>query len=249
MRTSLALLAVSTFLALAGQVAAQPRTGQDQDRVPSVRTTATALAEVEYDRAVMTIRFAGEGRDSAALTADLAARLSAFAKDLDPLGVPARDTRFSGPEITIRYAAEGQGPDRRRADGFRGRAEALVETADFARLSRIMATAARHGGLVQGVHFTRSNGEETERRLAEQAAKSAVEQARRLITAVGAVPGRILSIEDAEPYGRPLAAAAPRMLGAAAAETSPADIEVPVRPGKLKIERTMEVRVEILENR
>ncbi len=249
MRTSLAVLAFSVALAFAGAASAQPRTDHEQDRVPSVRTTATASAEVDYDRAVMTIRFAGEGRDSAALTAELAGRLSAFAKDLEPLGVPAGDTRFSGPEIAIRYAAEAQGPDRRRADGFRGSAEALVETGDFSRLSRIMTAAARHGGLVQGVRFSRADGEETERRLGEQAAKSAVEQARRLIAAVGAVPGRILSIEDAEPYGRPLAGAAPRMLGAAAAEAPRVDIDVPVRPGKLKIERTMEVRVEILENR
>ena len=242
-------IALSAFLALSSAAVAQGPTGPDVDLIPSVRTTATASAEVEYDRATVTVRFAGEGRDSAALTADLAARMAALAKDLEPLGIPARDTRFAGPRVMIRFAAEGPGPERRRADGFRGQAEAFIETADFARISRIMSIAARHGGLVQGVQFTHSKTEEADRSLGEQAARQAVEQARRLIAAVGAVPGRILSIGDPEPYGRPLAAAAPRMLGTAAAETQSPEIDVPIRPCKLKIERTMAVRVEILENR
>lgn len=225
------------LLAVCAALLAAPAAAQDSARAAYAEATGHAERETAFDRVRLGFRFVAESRESGPSTKDVADRLSASAKALEGEGVAGADIEVEGPRTQIKYAQSREGA--RRIDGYETQGAVFVTTSDLTSVSKLATLMVGRGAAMDEPGYFVAKQAEAERDLAAEAARDGVAQARRLIEAVGAKPGRILFI--GEPGG-----GGPRPMDFALRKAAAPSLDIPVRPGKALLTKSVVVRVEIL---
>lgn len=196
-----------------------------------VQLSASGVVEVQQDLLVLTLHATRDGKDAAAVQAQLRQALDAAMqearKGAEPGPMDVRTGQFS---LSPRYGPTGQ------ITGWQGRAEVVLEGRDFGRITQ---TAARINAMVIGqVGFGLSRGERTraEREAQGEAIRNFKSQAAELSQAFGFAGYTLREVAVSSHSSAP--GPRPRMM-AMEAKMSSADAPIAVEAGKSTVEVTV----------
>lgn len=202
-----------------------------------VQLSASGVVEVQQDLLVLTLHATRDGKDAAAVQAQLRKALDGAMqearKGAEPGPMDVRTGQFS---LSPRYGTGGQ------ITGWQGRAEVVLEGRDF---GRITATAARISTMVIGdVGFGLSRGERTraEREAQGEAIRNFKAQASELSQAFGFAGYTLREVAVSSHSNAP--GPRPRMM-AMEAKMASADAPITVEAGKSTVEVTVSGAVQM----
>lgn len=195
--------------------------------VPMHRVTlsATAAVELPQDWLTLTLATTRQGREAAAVQAELTQAVEAALSAVRPQAAPEQlVVRTGAMGLTPRYGRDGV------LTGWQGRAELVLEGRDFARITQAAAKAQSLS--LQGMFFGLSPAarQALEGRLQAQALARFQERASQAASSLGfsgfkVVEVQLGSVDDHQPPPRP------RMLMAMEAKSIGADAALPAEAG------------------
>lgn len=241
-RTSFVLLSLLCASAASAEEAAR------FPGVASVTAVGTAREIVAEDRATVHFVVKASGKSVEEVAPDLARRAQKLVEALRALGLPDQTLKSSGPTLQDVYAtyrdANGlEVTDRRRKTSVDGRYAVRVRIDPIGRVAAVLKAGTEAGALAEGVTFSIEDAPAIRERLRIAAARDAVERVRALAAAVGARPGRILTVADPESrWSRENADLyPPRPI------TGDIEITFPILPGEQELSERIEVQLELLQ--
>jgi hypothetical protein len=212
--------------------------------VPAVEVSGEASDTRTPDRVTVNVVVETQSATVETAMGSLAPRVSGVLEAVRASGVRDQDTSSDGPTATADFEVtrddKGREIAERRIIGYRTEYNLRIATDRMDAVPGMVARISNAGGLVRRIEFSVSNAKEIGRELQERAAADAVDRARRLIRAVGAVPGRVLSIDQ---VGNGNAADLPTRRPP---QPGVATQRIEVRPRQVTLEVSATVRVEML---
>lgn len=185
---------------------------------------ANATMDVSHDMALMTLATEQDGADAEAISAALAKRADAVMKQAKSVaGIEARTGSF-----TVYPMNDNKG----RITTWRGRAEVLLESRDFASLSKLSGQVASNMQ-VAGVQFSlsREAQKKAEEKLIEQAIQTFKDKAQTASRAFGYGGFTIREVNVGQNSNQPMPRAYAMRSAAVMSDAAP----VPVEGGKAQV--------------
>ena len=236
MQNAIKMIAVSALLMGAAPVFSQNQAVPEPRNV--VQLSSSGAVEVQQDELVLTLGASADGKDAAAVQAQLRQVVdAALTVARSQVAAPQMEVRTGQFSLYPRHGKNGE------ITGWQGRAELVLHGRDFA---RITGTAARIQGMPiaqVGFGLSRSESQRAEREAQAQAIEAFKARAATLTQAFGfagyTLREVLVSSQGQMPVPRP------RMMAMEAKMAPMADSPLPVEAGKSTVEVTVSGSVQM----
>lgn len=229
-RTVFLALSLSSLMALGPVARAQ---GSSAEPKQVLNLTATARQEVSQDWLTVVARAQLDGKDPAAVQAQLNAIVQAALTSLRPQQRPQQlEVRSGNLGIYPRHDAQG------RLTAWQGQAELVIEGRDFAQVSQLAAGLARMTVAQATFSLSRDGRQQLETQVQSQAVQNFRQRAQALALDFG-FAGYSLRQVSVSSVDRPEPVMQPRMLMAETAAASTAAAPLALAAGKEEVRITV----------
>lgn len=229
-----------------------PAFGQEAGRtrfpgIPSVSAIGEASERVVEDRLTISIRLTASGKDVKDVVPVLSAQANGLIEALRSINMPDQALSSDGPYMRDVYAIVRDENGReiaheRKRTGVEATYDLSIHLDSVEKARSVLKVTTDAGAHVRSVYFYVSNEAEILDRLRLSAAKAALAKARAISEAIGARPGRVLTIGDPDTRGVEDGHA-----DLALPRAGPSEISFPILPGKRTISAKMEVLLELIQ--